>query len=137
MVANWSIFTTSSTTEELTEQGCCPPNDLARTGSHSIREGHVLCSGTRAQEVTSPNKFKPEPINKYDGSSNLEKFILVYHTVIEVAGGDDRVKTNYLPMTLFDATISWLVNLSEGTIYNWDQLCVMFIGNFHGTYEHP
>jgi hypothetical protein len=24
-----------------------------------------------------------------------------------------------------------------GNIYNWDQLCAMFIGNFQGTYEHP
>jgi hypothetical protein len=27
--------------------------------------------------------------------------------------------------------------LLEGTIYNWDQLCAIFIGNFQGTYERP
>jgi hypothetical protein len=27
--------------------------------------------------------------------------------------------------------------LPEGTIYNWDQLCAIFIGNFQDTYEHP
>jgi hypothetical protein len=27
--------------------------------------------------------------------------------------------------------------LLEGTIYNWDQLCAIFIGNFQGTYECP
>jgi hypothetical protein len=32
------------------------------------------------------------------------------------------VKANYLP---------------EGTIYNWEQLCTMFILNFQGTYEPP
>jgi hypothetical protein len=30
---------------------------------------------------------------------------------------------------------SWLINLPEGSIYNWDQLCTIFIGNFQGTYE--
>jgi hypothetical protein len=29
------------------------------------------------------------------------------------------------------------MNLPEGTIYNWDQLCAMFIRNFQGMYEHP
>jgi hypothetical protein len=38
-------------------------------------------------------------------------------------------------MALSDAAISWLINLSEGSIYTWDQLCTMFIGNFQGTYE--
>jgi hypothetical protein len=28
-----------------------------------------------------------------------------------------------------------LVYLLEGTIYNWDQLCAMFIINLQGTYE--
>jgi hypothetical protein len=55
--------------------------------------------------------------------------------VIEAAGGDDRVKINYLPMTLSGPTRSWLVSLPEGTIYICDSLCAMFIGNFQGTYE--
>jgi hypothetical protein len=55
--------------------------------------------------------------------------------VIEAVGGGDRVKINYLPMTLSGATRSWLVSLPEGTIYNWDSLCAMFIRNFQGTYE--
>jgi hypothetical protein len=38
-------------------------------------------------------------------------------------------------MALSDAAISWLINLSEGSIYTWDQLCTMFIENFQGTYE--
>jgi hypothetical protein len=41
-----------------------------------------------------------------DGSSNPEEFIQVYHVVIEAAGGDDRVKANYLPTVLFDAARS-------------------------------
>jgi hypothetical protein len=57
--------------------------------------------------------------------------------VIEAVGGDDKIKANYLPMTLTGVVISWLINLPEGTTYNCNQLCVMFIGNLQGTYERP
>jgi hypothetical protein len=57
--------------------------------------------------------------------------------VIKVAGGDDRVKVNYLLTTLSGSARSWLINLPEGTVHSWDQLCAIFIGNFEGTYEHP
>jgi hypothetical protein len=60
----------------------------------------------------------------------------VYQTVIEAAGGDDRVKANFLRTALTGAARSWLINLPEGSITSWDKLCVMFIGNFQGTYEH-
>jgi hypothetical protein len=91
----------------------------------------------KLKQVAWPDKFKPGPIDNYDGSNNLEEFIQVYHTVIEAAGGDDRVKANYLPMALFDTARYWLINLPESTIHNWDQLCAMFIDNFHGMYERP
>jgi hypothetical protein len=64
-------------------------------------------------------------------------FIQVYQTVIEAAGGDDRVKTNFLPTMLSGAARSWLINLPEGSIHSWDQLCAMFIGKLQDTYEHP
>jgi hypothetical protein len=35
------------------------------------------------------------------------------------------------------AARSWLINLPEGSIHSWDQLCAMFIENFQGTYERP
>jgi hypothetical protein len=47
------------------------------------------------------------------------------------------VKANILPTTLIGVAISWLINLPEGSITSWDQLCTMFIRNFQGTYEHP
>jgi hypothetical protein len=89
------------------------------------------------RQVVWPDKFKVRHIDKYDDSSNPKEFIQVYHIVIEATGVDDRVKTNYLPMTLSDAARSWLINLPEGSIYTWNQLCAMFIKNFQGTYERP
>jgi hypothetical protein len=52
-------------------------------------------------------------------------------------GGDDWAKANYLPTTLSSVARSWLMNLPKATIYSWDQLCAMFMGNFQGTYKHP
>jgi hypothetical protein len=38
--------------------------------------------------------------------------------VIEIVGGDDRVKANYLPTALSGVARSWLINLLKGSIYN-------------------
>jgi hypothetical protein len=56
---------------------------------------------------------------------------------MEAVGGNDQVKANFLHTTLSRAIRSWLINLPEGFIHSWDQLCDMFIGNFQGTYERP
>jgi hypothetical protein len=89
---------------------------------------HTLAGPLR--QVRWPDKLKTGNIDWYDGSSNPGEFIHVYQTVIEAAGGDDRVKANFLPTALTDVTRSWFINLPEGSITSWDQLCAMFIENF-------
>jgi hypothetical protein len=106
-------------------------HSLVRDATPIGRGGfHALALTLR--QVVWPDKFRPGHIDKYDGSNNPEEFIQVYHTVIEAARGDDRVKANYLPTVLSGAARPWIINLPEGTIYNWDQLCTMFIRNFQG-----
>jgi hypothetical protein len=102
----------------------------------------VRKSGFRAlagplRQIRWPNKFKTGNIDKYDCSSNPEKFIQVYQTVIKATGGDDWVKANFLPTPLTSVARSWLINLLEGSVTSWDQLCAMFIRNIQGTYERP
>jgi hypothetical protein len=87
---------------------------------HPIREGWFLCSGSALRQVVWLEKFKAGHIDKYDRTSNPEEFIQVYHIVIEATGGDDWVKGNYLPTPLSGVARSWLINLPEGSIYNWD-----------------
>jgi hypothetical protein len=70
-------------------------------------------------------------------ANNYEEFIQVYLTVIGAAERDDRVKANFLPTALIGMARSWLINLPEGSITSWDQLCTIFIENFQGTYERP
>jgi hypothetical protein len=109
-----------------------PPRDVTPSG-----RGGFCALASSLKHVIWPDKFKPGHIDKYDGSSNPKEFIQVYHTVIKAAGRDDRIKVNYLPTALSGTTRSWLINLPKGSIYNWDQLYTMFIGNFQGTYECP
>jgi hypothetical protein len=92
---------------------------------------------TPLNNVRWPEKFKVGHISKYDGSSNPEEFIQVYHTIIELAGGDNRIKANYLSTALSDTARSWPINLPKGSIYTWDQLCTMFIENLQGIYKRP
>jgi hypothetical protein len=113
-----------------------PPRVLTRDATSTGRSGFRALVGP-LREVRCPAKFKACHIDRYDGSSNPEEFIQVYQTVIEAIGGDDRVKENFLPTTLSGEARSWLINLPEGSIHSWDQLCAMFIGNFQGTYERP
>jgi hypothetical protein len=90
-----------------------PRRSLARDVTPSGRGGfHALAPPLK--QVIWPEKFKARHIDKYDGSSNSKEFIQVYHTDIEVTGGDDWVKINYLPTMLSSVARSWLINLPEG-----------------------
>jgi hypothetical protein len=82
--------------------------DVTLTGRNGFR---ALAGPLR--EVSWSIKFKADHIDQYDGFSNPKEFIQVYQTVIEAAGGDDWVKTNFLHTTLSGAAKSWLINLPE------------------------
>jgi hypothetical protein len=93
----------------LTPLRCSLVRDVAPSGRGGF---HALAPSLK--QIVWPEKFKARNIDKYDGSSNSEEFIQVYHTVIEAIGGDDRIKANYLPTTLAGTARSWLINLLEG-----------------------
>jgi hypothetical protein len=96
-----------------------PRRSLAGDGV-PLGRGSFCGLATPLQDVRWPDKFKVGHIDKYDGSSNPEEFIQVSHTIIEAAGGDDRVKANYLPRALSDVARLWFINLPEGSIYTLD-----------------
>jgi hypothetical protein len=106
-----------------------PRRQLVRGVTPTRRSGFRALAGP-LRDVQWPAKFKAGHIDQYDGTSNPEEFIQVYQTVIEAAGGDDRVKANFLHTALTGAARSWLINLPVASIQSWDQLCAMFIGNF-------
>nr|CAH67296.1 OSIGBa0103O01.14 [Oryza sativa]CAH67380.1 OSIGBa0159F11.4 [Oryza sativa] len=89
------------------------------------------------RNVRWPPRFRPTIAEKYDGSVNPTKFLQVYTTGIEAAGGDDRVMANFFPMALKGQARGWLMNLPPASVHSWEDLCQQFTVNFQGTYPHP
>jgi hypothetical protein len=44
---------------------------------------------------------------------------------------------NYFPVALTGMARSWLMNLPEGTLGSWPELCHQFTANFESAYARP
>jgi hypothetical protein len=86
--------------------------------------------------VTWPSKFWPHLPEKYDSTSNPSEFLQVYVTAITAAGGDTAVMATYFHVALSGPARTWLMNLTPGSIYSWEELCAWFIANFASAYQH-
>jgi hypothetical protein len=84
--------------------------------------------------VVWPYKFRPHLPEKYDRMVNLVKFLQIYSTSILAAGGNEAIMANYFPVALTGTTRSWLMNLPEGTLDSWSELCRPFTAKFESTY---
>jgi hypothetical protein len=85
--------------------------------------------------ATWPSKFRPHLSEKYDGTSNPSEFLQVYVTAITAAGGDTTVMATYFHVALSGPARTWLMNLAQGSIYSWEELCVRFVANFASAYQ--
>jgi hypothetical protein len=85
--------------------------------------------------ATWPSKFRPHLPEKYDGTSNPSEFLQVYVTAITVAGGDTAVMATYFHVALSGPARTWLMNLTPGSIYSWEELCARFTVNFASAYQ--
>jgi hypothetical protein len=85
--------------------------------------------------ATWPSKFWPHLPEKYAGTSNPAEFLQVYVTVITAAGGDTTVMATYFHVALSRPARTWLMNLTPGSIYSWEELCVRFTANFASAYQ--
>jgi hypothetical protein len=84
--------------------------------------------------VVWPPKFQPHLPGKYDGMVNPVEFLQIYSTSILTVGGNEAVMANYFPVALTGTARSWLMNLPEGTLHSWSDLCRQFTANFESTY---
>jgi hypothetical protein len=85
--------------------------------------------------ATWPSKFWPHLPEKYDGTSNPSEFLQVYVTAITAAGGDTAIMATYFQFALSGAARTWLMNLTPGSIYSWEELCARFTANFTSAYQ--
>uniref|UniRef100_J3N7U6 Uncharacterized protein n=1 Tax=Oryza brachyantha TaxID=4533 RepID=J3N7U6_ORYBR len=84
-----------------------PPSPREPTENVVVEDvsNDIDVAGEGALKVLAP------PNEKYDGSVNLAEFFQMYSTIIEAAGGDDRVMANFFPMVLKGQACAWLMNL--------------------------
>jgi hypothetical protein len=76
-------------------------------------------------------KFRPHLLEKYDGTSNPSEFLQVYVTTIMAAGGNTAVMASYFHLALTGSARTWLMNLTPGSIYSWEELCAWFTTNYY------
>jgi hypothetical protein len=82
-----------------------------------------------------PPKFRPHLPEKYDRTSNPSEFLQVYVTAITVAGGNTAVMATYFHVALSGPARTWLMNLTPGSVYSWEELCARFVANFASAYQ--
>jgi hypothetical protein len=82
-----------------------------------------------------PSKFRSHLPEKYDGTSNPSEFLQVYVTAIKAAGGNTAVMATYFHVALSGPARTWLMNLAPGSIYSWEELCMLFVANFASAYQ--
>jgi hypothetical protein len=85
-------------------------------------------------ESWSP-KFRSHLPEKYDGTSNPSEFLQVYVTAITAAGGNTDVMATYFHVALSGPARTWLMNLTLGAVYSWEELYARFIANFASAYQ--
>jgi hypothetical protein len=82
-----------------------------------------------------PPKFRPHQPKKYDGTSNPSEFLQVNVTAITAAGGNTVVMACYFHVALTGPAQTWIMNLTPGSIYSWEELCARFTANFASAYQ--
>jgi hypothetical protein len=59
----------------------------------------------------------------------------VYITAITATGGNTAVMASYIHVALIGPARTWLMNLTLGLIYSWEELCAQFTANFTSAYQ--
>jgi hypothetical protein len=74
-------------------------------------------------------------LENYDRTSNPSEFLQVYVTAIMAAGGNTVVMATYFHVALSGPARTWLMNLTLGSVYSWEELCARFVANFASAYQ--
>jgi hypothetical protein len=78
-----------------------------------------------------PRWFRPPThISKYNGETNIDRWLEDYCLAMRAGGSDDDFTDQYLPLLLSSLTRAWLEQLEPGSIRCWGDLRSIFIGHF-------
>jgi hypothetical protein len=110
------------------------------------QRGHALPGGNilglrpftdRLCAIIWPKNFKLHDLDTYDGKANPEQWVILYEITVRVAGGDEDVMANYLPVVINQSANQWLLSLWEGSINTWAELRKAFVDNYMATCQQP
>jgi hypothetical protein len=106
----------------------------SQTGAHLAFVGCTALAD-HLRTASWPPKFWPHQPEKYDGTSNPSEFLQVYVTAITAAGGNTAMMATYFHVALFGPARTWLMNLTPGSVYSWEELFTRFVANFASAYQ--
>jgi hypothetical protein len=113
-----------------------PHTPMGTRSQTSVPFAGVGCAAlaNHLRAVSWPPKFQLHLPEKYDGTSNPSEFLQVYITTIMAAGGNTAVMATYFHVALSRPAWTWLMNLTLGSVYSWEELCARFVANFASAY---
>jgi hypothetical protein len=105
--------------------------------SPGVWGGGCMALAPHLRMVVWLRKFQPHPLEKCDMTVNPTEFLQIYSTSILAAGGIETIMANYFLVALTGMARSWLMNLPEGSLDSWSELCHQFMTNFESAYARP
>jgi hypothetical protein len=114
-----------------------PPTPMGTRSQTGVPLAGVGCAAlsNHLRAASWPTKFRPHLPEKYDGTTNPLEFLQVYVTAITAAGGNTTVMATYFHVALSGPAQTWLMNLTLGSVYSWEELCARFVANFASAYQ--
>jgi hypothetical protein len=114
-----------------------PPTPMGTRSQTGVPLAGVGCAALadHLRVASWPPKFRPHLPEKYDGTSNPSEFLQVYVTAITAAGGNTTVMATYFHVALSGPARTWLMNLTLGSVYSWEELCARFVANFASAFQ--
>jgi hypothetical protein len=117
--------------------GATSATTTATAAGHRTKGVHGF--GQSIHDVKFPSRFlAPTNVPRYDGDTNPRVWLEDYRRACHAGGAmDDLFVIKNLPLYLGDSARTWLEHLPRKKINDWTDLCLVFVGNFQGTYMRP
>ena len=103
----------------LADGDACHQVDLLTKSRAREEEGlsGAASFGSRIRDENFPEKFvMPRDIQKYDGTTKPEDWLVDYSTAINIAGGNLRLAARYVPLVLKGTARTWLNSLPKDSV---------------------